>query len=124
MNSSDPLNTAISSYGNTLDLKKHIKERSLNYSALAIIILVFSVIAVVYFLNMLQWSKGPDFGWSISDQMGVLEVIETSGAAAVAGLRPGDHFTEVNGKKIAPPEISAPSHRVIHSLFIFIEIPQ
>jgi serine phosphatase RsbU (regulator of sigma subunit) len=68
--------------------------------ALSVFVLIFLGIAVLYFLNLVQWSRGPDFGWSITHQMYRMVFIEVRGAAEKAGLRAGDHVIRVNNAEV------------------------
>lgn len=66
-----------------------------------LMIFIFSVIFVLYFLNILNWSNEPDFGWSFIDQMGKIIVSDVDHEAAEqSGLRIGDQIICINDVNI------------------------
>lgn len=67
----------------------------------AALLVLFSFIAVLYFVNLLRWSQEPDFGWAIVHQAGRTQVAEAFGEAARAGLEKGDRIIAVNGREIS-----------------------
>jgi len=68
---------------------------------LCVFSLIFLVIAVLYFLNLVKWSREPDFGWSIVDQIGGQVITEVYGEAESAGLRVGDRIVGLNHKVVS-----------------------
>lgn len=84
-----------------LDLKGRIRNNPLNYSALGLISLIFLIISILYFANIQRWSQAPEFGWTVSTQAGVVEIMHLRAHALAAGLRVGDRFESVNGKSIS-----------------------
>src|SRR3990172_5971226 len=87
-------------YNPQFSKKRHffILKQRLQMVVLVLYSLIFLSISTLYFLNLLQWSRGPDFGWSIVDQMDKLVVTGLSGEAERAGLRVGDIFIGVNNQ--------------------------
>ena len=75
--------------------------RNWRYLAVLIIfILVFGGFSAIYFWNQVQWSKGPDFGWSISDNVEGLVALSVHGAAAEAGMKEGDLIVNLNWQDV------------------------
>ena len=88
-------------YDGSLNLKGRIKTNTLNYSVLAVLAVIFFSISLLYFVNLMRWSKAPDFGWTVGTQLGALEIIHLRKAASAEGLRVGDRFLSVNGRSVA-----------------------
>lgn len=66
-----------------------------------LMIFIFTFIFILYFFNILDWSKKPDFGWSFIDQMGKIVVIDVDCEVALkSGLRIGDRIISINDIKI------------------------
>jgi class 3 adenylate cyclase len=84
-----------------LDLASIFLKQRFQMCALVIFTLIFLAISFLYLLNLLQWSRGPDFGWSVSYQMGKTVFVEVYGGAKKAGLLVGDKIIGVNNEKIS-----------------------
>ena len=78
----------------------YLKTHRLQVVTVIFLSILFSSIAVLYFFNILQWGRGPDFGWFIIDQMGRIELVEVYGEAERAGLQAGDQIVGINHHKI------------------------
>ena len=81
-------------------LKSLLPKNHLHVLSFIAFIVVFLFIAFLYFFNLLQWSRGPDFGWSVSDQIAGLVFIEVYGEAEKAGLQVGDRIVSANNVKV------------------------
>ena len=84
--------TAVAQKG-PLDLRSFFMTQRFQIGRLLLLSIVFAVLMVLYFINLLQWSRWTEFGWSISSQMGGKVFVEVYGEAERAGLRPGDRVT-------------------------------
>lgn len=76
---------------------KYLFDRKSRFLLFVFVILAFLFISGLYFFNLLGWSQGPDFGWSITDQSGSLVLVDVTGMALQAGLKKGDRIVGVNG---------------------------
>jgi adenylate cyclase len=65
------------------------------------LIVVFLFISCLYLLNILQWGKQTDFGWSVIDAVDKIELVEVFGEAEIAGLRVKDTLIGVNNEEIS-----------------------
>ena len=63
--------------------------------------LIFFSLSFFYFLNILRWGDGPDFGWYVGLQADHLLLIEVFGEAEKAGLQVGDRILRVNNAEVA-----------------------
>jgi serine phosphatase RsbU (regulator of sigma subunit) len=77
-----------------------LSRKHFRFLAFLAFIVVFFSFSFLYFLNLLQWSRGPDFGWSISHQIVGFVFVEVYGEAEKAGLQVGDRIVSVNDVKV------------------------
>lgn len=68
--------------------------------------LLFVILALFYFANLMRWSEGPELGWSIffhkgqGELAGQTELAQVYGEAKKAGLTKGDFIIAVNGAEV------------------------
>ena len=82
--------------GKSAGQRQAIMQRRMHLLVLAAFVIVFSGLSMMYFWNLVQWSNGPDFGWSSSDNVEGLVVVSVHGSAAEAGMQEGDLITGIN----------------------------
>jgi serine phosphatase RsbU (regulator of sigma subunit) len=78
----------------------------------AAVVLVVGLYALVYFYNIVQWAKYPDFGFAFRMSTGVDTIGIVTEQGHIAGLQLGDRILEVNGKGFSNlEEFRAAMHR-------------
>lgn len=79
----------------------HALQQLMRMLSLSIIVLIFVSLSVLYFWNLLEWSIGPDFGWTTEDNIDGLVVLSVHGRAESAGLMVGDLIVGINWKEVS-----------------------
>ena len=82
-----------------LQLATHVSSQRWQFAALFAVTLVFLVLAVFHFINIIDWAQEPDLGWSFGYAGKNIEVLSVQGAAELSGMQPGDRVVGVNGER-------------------------
>ena len=83
--------------GTTAGEKRLSGHRSYHLAVLGAVSLVFLFLFVAYFMNIMSWSRAPDFGWGASNTMEGVTIVTVEGIAAESGLQVGDRIIGSNG---------------------------
>ncbi|NNL77991.1 MAG: hypothetical protein HKO68_16790, partial [Desulfobacterales bacterium] len=75
------------------------RKRFFSIIIFASIVLGFTIIAVLYMVNIVNWGNYPDFGFAFRTTTGISQVGMVTENGHRAGLQVGDRFFKVNGKE-------------------------